>query len=79
MSIDAGVVAANRAQTWRIDVVDFVSGVPCRFVLQWADLHAATRWDWTGPTVPAAQQWAAARGLLDPEQAMLNAVTDTQR
>ena len=78
--VDAGVVAANRLRRWRVDVVDFVSGDSCRFVLRWTDFHAAAAaWDWTGATVPAAQEWAAARGLPDPEQAMLDAVTDTQR
>jgi len=61
-------------------VVDFVSGKPCRFDLRWTDSHAAAAaWEWTGSTVPAAQGWATARGLPDPEQAMLDAVTDTQR
>jgi len=78
--VDAAVVAANRLRRWRVDVVDFISGVPCRFVLRWNDSHAgAAAWDWTGATVPAAQRWATARGLSDPEQAMLDAVTDTQR
>ena len=73
-------ISADRTVRWRVDVVDYESGTPARFHLRWTDpAHQLDPQDWEGPTVPAAVAWAATRGLPDPEQAMLDAVTDTQR